>query len=456
MKKCFIKNRLVKNPAIILVIGFGCLILLGSLLLALPAASATGKSIGFIDALFTSTSAVCITGLSVFDPGSTLSMFGQVTLLSLIQMGGIGFMTLTSFVFMVMGKKITLRERMLISDSFNDTQLRGAVRMTRNVLIITAVTEGIGILLLCLRFIPMYGVGNGIYFSVFHAISAFCNAGFDVFGLGSSMLPFEGDPLINIVTMGLIVVGGLGFFVILDLWEAGRGRKKRLNFHTKIVLIVTGILIAAGFLIFLSVESSNPQTLGAEGMRTSDKVLGALFQSVTTRTAGFATIPQGDLLPVSKVVSVGLMFIGASPAGTGGGIKTTTFAVLVLFVISIIKGNDDVVVFGRTINRKVVMRAVASCALGITLVLVVTSAMAVIEHGSIHLADIAYETTSAFGTVGLSTGVTHAFSSESKLLLILLMYCGRVGVFTFTMALSLRLAKKKANIRYPGGKLLIG
>jgi trk system potassium uptake protein TrkH len=453
MRKKQLRKR---NPALILVVGFGGLIIVGAMLLALPVAAADGRSIGFLDSFFTSTSAVCITGLSVFDLGTTLSPFGQIVLLALVQLGGIGFMTMTSLVFMVMGRRITLSDRVAISDSLGDNKLQGVVRMTRNVVIITATAEGIGVLLLSLRFVPLFGLGQGIYYSVFHAVSSFCNAGFDVFGMGTSLIPFVGDPLVNIVTMMLIIVGGIGFFVILDLLGITRRKKKHMNFHTKIVLIITGILIAFGFLLFLAAEGSNPETLGAKGMTASDKVFGALFQSVTTRTAGFASIPQDNMLPISKVASVGLMFIGASPASTGGGIKTTTFAVLVLFVASIIKGKDDVEVFRRTINRRVVLRAVATCALAITLVLVASAAIAVIEHGVIELSDIVYEATSAFGTVGLSTGVTALFSPASKILLMRLLFLGRVGVFTFTVALSARLAKKKVNIHYPEDKILIG
>lgn len=444
-------------PPIILVFGFGTIIFVGSILLCLPISSISGQSVGYLDSLFTSTSAVCVTGLAVFDPGSTLSPFGQVVLVTLIQLGGIGFMTTTSFIFMVVGKRITLRDRLLISDSFNDTQLQGVVRLTRNVLFVTAITEGIAIPLLAIRFVPMYGVGQGLFYSVFHSISAFCNAGFDVFGQNSSLIPFAGDVLINVVTMGLIITGGLGFFVVLQLTQGVRKKhRKPLSFHAKVVLVMTALLISLGFVMFLAAESSNPKTLGAANVPVSQKILGALFQSVTTRTAGFSTIPQSDMLPISKVFTTGLMFIGASPASTGGGIKTTTFAVLLLSVFSTVLGREDIEIGGRTINRKLVLRAVAVCALALALVMGVTAMLAVIEHGRISFSDIAFEITSAFGTVGLSTGITPTLSSFSKVLIIIVMYCGRVGVFTFTIALSLKLARPKANIHYPEEKLLIG
>ncbi len=300
-------------------------------------------------------------------------------------------------------------------------------------------------------------MGQGVYYSIFHSISSFCNAGFDVFGLSNSLIPFVSDPLVNYVTMALIILGGLGFFVIIELFnKLTRRQKAKLSLHTRIVLIISGALILAGFLIFLLVESNNPKTLGAPGVSNSDKALASLFQSVSTRTAGFMTINQGDLMPASKIATSAFMFVGASPAGTGGGIKTTTTALLVLFIISILKGKEDVEIAKRRIHKELVLRAIATFALGCAAVFVFSSIIAVVEYGSVSLADVIFETTSAFGTVGLSTGITATLSPISHIILIIAMFGGRIGVFTFTLVLAKRLARPKLNMRYPEDKIMIG
>lgn len=455
LKKAF--NRL--SSSAILVLGFGALILTGAILLNLPISSQSGIPIGFINALFTSTSGVCITGLSVFDPGTALTLFGQIVLLVLIQLGGLGFMTMTSIIVSALGRRLSLHERILLSDSFNADRLKGIAKLTQRVVTITAVVEGAGILLLAVRFVPMFGISRGWYYSVFQSISAFCNAGFDVFGYGDNMVAFVYDPLINIVTMILIVTGGLGFVVIIEILKKIRTKnvcKKRLSLHTKIVLCSTALLIIGGFMVFLFAEGNNPKTLGAAGTPISEKILGAFFQSVTTRTAGFQTIPQGDMLPISRFASIGLMFIGGSPAGTAGGIKTTTFAAVILFVVSIIKGKDEVEIDCHRLNQNAVKRAIAIFSLGIGAVLLGTAIVSSIEYPRASLSAVAYEVMSAFGTVGLSTGITPFLASSSKIILIVLMYMGRVGIFTFATALINRIGQKKGNLHYPDGKIIIG
>lgn len=450
-------NRL-SSPAI-MVTGFGALIIIGAILLSLPVSTQTGRSLGFINALFTSTSGVCITGLSVFDPGSTLSLFGQIVLLLLIQLGGLGFMTMTSIITSALGRRLSLHERILISDSFNEDRLKGVAKLTKRVVLITAACECIGALLFAVRFVPIFGAAKGWYYSIFQSISAFCNAGFDVFGFGDNLVPFVDDPLINIVTMLLIIIGGLGFVVIIELLKKLRHKKtvaKRITLHTKIVLCSTAILITAGFVIFLVAESGNPKTLGAPGVPASEKVLGALFQSVTTRTAGFQTIQQADLLPITRFVSIGLMFIGGSPSGTAGGVKTTTFAVVILFVYSILKGRDEVEIDYHRLHQNAVKRAVAIFALGLGVLLIGIAIVSSIEYPRASLPAVAYEVTSAFGTVGLSTGITPFLASSSKIVLIVLMFIGRVGIFTFATALINRIGQKKCNLQYPDGKVIIG
>ncbi|MEG0914414.1 MAG: TrkH family potassium uptake protein [Christensenellaceae bacterium] len=452
------KNIRRLNPAEVLVMGFGGMIVIGAILLCLPIASSTGKSIGFLSALFSSTSAICVTGLSVIEIGSALSGFGQVTMLILIQLGGIGFMTATSLVYMIIGKRITLKDRIVIKDSLNESNLQGVVRMTRNVLLVTVVCEAAGIALLAARFIPEYGFNTGMYYSVFHSISAFCNAGFDVFGLGTSLQPFIFDPLVNITIMLLIIFGGLGFFVVVELYrKVRRPHKYRLSLHTKIVLIATVALIAIGFLIFILIETHNPKTLGAPNLSFGDKALASLFQSVTPRTAGYATIPQGDLMPASKIITIALMFIGASPSGTGGGIKTTTALMLLFFVTTVIRGKDDTVIMKRRINKQLMMRGIAISTISVLFVAVITTLIAIFEQGNLTISDVLFETVSAFGTVGLSTGITASLSPISQILIMITMFGGRVGLFTVSLALARRMSKQSSvNIRYPEDKLMIG
>jgi trk system potassium uptake protein TrkH len=409
-----------------------------------------------LDAFFTSASGVCVTGLSVIEVGTTLSVFGQVVLLILIQIGGLGFMITTSFIYMLIGKRITLKERMVLRESLNEFNLQGIVRMARNILLLTLIVESAGILIMMLRFVPDFGVAQGIYYSVFHSVSAFCNAGFDILGLGSSMQTYVSDPLINFTMIGLIITGGIGFFALLELCrEPACANRYKFSTHTKIVLITTAALITAGFIVFFIIEYSNPKTLGP--LSAGNKMMAALFQSVTTRTAGFSTISQGDMMPVSKLMSIFLMFIGASPSGTGGGIKTTTFAVVILLVISIVRGHDDVTVLKRRLNKQLAMRAIAITSLAFAFVGALTIALALVETRSFEIGDLLFQLTSAFGTVGLSTINTGALSPASHIVLMVAMFTGRVGLLTLTYAIAKRLAGKTQNkMKYPEDKIMIG
>lgn len=452
-----LKRKKPLNPGEILVFGFGGMILIGTILLCLPVASSNGESVGFLSALFSSTSAVCVTGLTVVEIGAAYSLFGQLVMLILIQLGGIGFMTATSMLYMLLGRRITLKDRIVIKDSLNETNLQGVVRMTRNVLIVTAIAESVGIFLLALRFVPQYGPATGMYYSVFHSISSFCNAGFDVFGLGNSLVPYAFDPLVSLTVMGLITVGGLGFFVVVELYRKTTLRRKyHLTLHTKIVLIASAILVLGGTLFFFFAESGNPNTLGKEGLSVGDKLLASSFQSVTTRTAGYASIPQGEMTPASKIVSTVLMFIGASPSGTGGGIKTTTAVMLMFLVVTILKGKKDTVVMHRRMNRDVMMRAITLTVLAAVFVGFMTFVGSAAQP---HLtsSDLLFETVSAFGTVGLTVGITPSLSAFGQILIIITMFAGRVGVFTMSMALAKRMAKQDTcNIRYPEERVMIG
>lgn len=450
------------SPAQILVFGFGGMILIGAFLLSLPMATVDGQSLRFFDALFTATSAVCVTGLSVFNIGATLSFFGQVTLLILIQLGGIGFMTMTSLLYMMIGRRFTLRDRLIIQNSMtqnavDDSRLQGVVRMTRDIVVVTAVIELCIFFAYSTRFIPMFGVSRGLYYSIFQAVSSFCNSGFDIFGVGTGMQPYLGDPVIYIATMSAMALGGIGFYVLLDLYRKLRDKRYHFQLHTKTVLCVSCFLVAAGFILFLLFEHNNPLTIGRDDVPVQDKASWALFHSVSSRTAGFAAVPQSDLTPASKILTVIYMFIGASPSGTGGGIKTTTVALMFLFIVSIIRGREDVVIFGRRIDKAVVLRSVVIVALGILFVFLGIIIVSLIEYERpITLSDTIYEVVSSFGTVGMTSAVTANFTDASRAVFMILMYGGRVGIFTFTMALAARLENRSTKIRYPKDRIMIG
>nr|MBO2494898.1 Trk family potassium uptake protein [Clostridia bacterium] len=437
-------------PTQVLVLGFASMIIIGALLLSLPVASSTGESIGFLNALFEATSAVCVTGLMVVDTADDLSLFGQLVIITLIQIGGLGFMTMATMVFLLLGKRITLRERVMIQEALNESKLQGVVRLTRNIVGMTFLIEGIGALILALRFVPMYGWAKGLYFSIFHAISAFCNAGFDLMGGYRNFTGFTDDFIVNFAMMGLIICGGLGFSVLLDIYR--NRRFKKWSLHTKVVVCVTAVLIGAGALFFFIVEFNNPTTLGSQNWK--GKVLGALFQSVTARTAGFYTIDQDSLTDASKFMTIILMFIGASPAGTGGGIKTTTASVILLAVLNVIRGRHDVEVFGRRISYAIVNRALAITVISFIMLVSITMVLSLVEP--YEFVDVLFETASALGTVGLATFNNADLSGISKMFIIMTMFAGRVGPLTLTLALAKRMAGDTGNVKYPEGKLMVG
>ncbi len=438
------------NPAQILATGFAGIIVVGTILLNLPIATMAGKSTGLINSFFTATSAVCVTGLVVVDTGTYWSMFGKTVILLLIQIGGLGFMAMTTLGALILGSKITLRNRLIMQEAFNYFTISGIVRLVKYILIFTLIIEGIGAFLLSLFFIPIYGKMTGIAYGIFHSISAFCNAGFDLIGNGQSFTPFIGNADLNLVIIALIVIGGLGFSVILDIIKVKTFKK--LTLHSKLVITMTAILLSIGFLLFFVLEFNNPSTIG--NLDFGDKVVASLFQSVTTRTAGFNTLDTAGLTDSSKFLTMILMFIGGSPGSTAGGIKTTTIAIIVLSVIAIIKGRDDTELFNRRLSRDVTDRALVVFGIAISLVMFVTLLLTIIE-GNKEFLDIFFETISAFGTVGLSTGITSDLSSLGKIIISLTMFSGRVGPVTLIIALAHR-QKKKALIRYPEGKISVG
>ncbi len=445
------RRRFDADPLLVISAGFAAIILLGSLLLSLPCAARSGRSIGWFDALFTSTSAVCVTGLVVRDTGTTFNLFGQIVLMCLIEVGGLGFMTFATLVFRALGREISLRERMLIRESMNESNLSGMEGLIRWVAASAFAVQGAGALLLALRFVPMFGWGKGLYFSAFHAVSAFCNAGFDLFGNYSSLTGFRADALVNLAVMLLIVIGGLGFGVLRNL--ADRRRGKYLYVHTRLVLCAYGILTLFGFLFVLVAEWGNPGTLG--GLPLGEKLMAALFQSVTLRTAGFNTISQQALRPATKFISGLLMLVGASPASTGGGVKVTTLAVIFLCVRATVRGERNIVAFKRSISLELVRRAVAVALIAVCVAAADVTLISLLQP-ELDFMDIVMECTSAMGTVGISAFGSASLAPLSRAMIILTMYLGRIGPLTMALLLARRDGGAQPRIDYPGGDIMIG
>ena len=431
----------------ILVLGFAGIILGGALLLMTPLASRDGSNLGFIDALFTATSAVCVTGLVVVDTGTYFSVFGQMVVLALIQVGGLGVMTVATLVAVLSGKKINLKERLLIQEATNQLDLAGVVRLTLYIIRATLFIELLGGTILAVRWFQDFGT-QGIYFGYWHAVSAFCNAGFDLFGEFRSITGYVNDFTVNSAIAALIVVGGIGFPVVADLWNCRQSH--RFSLHTKIVLMTTLVLIILGACLIFVAEYSNDKTLGA--LPLEGKVLASGFQSITTRTAGYNTLDIGALREGTLFAMVFLMFIGASPSSMGGGVKTTTAAILFISLVGSITGKKDPQAFERQIPQQTVYKAFTIVTISVMLISLVTLAMSFTEQ--VPLFSLLFEVTSAFGTVGLSTGITPKLSDCGKVLITLTMFAGRVGTLTLLMALALR--PRKERLKYPEGKIIIG
>lgn len=439
------------NPYQILVLGFAGLILSGAFLLMLPMATAEGKGLSFIDALFTATSAVCVTGLVVVDTGTYFSLFGQLVIISLIQAGGLGIMAMSTLMAILIGKKINLKQRLVMQEALNQFTIAGVVRLTQYIIKITLLIEVIGGTILAIRLYQDFGL-KGIYFGYWHAISSFCNAGFDLFGSVtgkfSSATAYVDDIVVNLVITSLIILGGIGFTVIADVWTNRRFSK--LSLHSKLVIITSILLIIFGAIIIFLLEYSNHDTLGS--LSWKGKLLGSYFQSVTARTAGWNTIDLSKLTDATLFFMVILMFIGASPTSTGGGIKTSTTGVLAAAIWALIRGRQDVEIFERRIPQTIIYKAFSVMLISALLVIFVTMMLSITENQP--FINLLFETTSAFGTVGLTTGVTPTLTTSGKVWIILTMFAGRVGPVTLALALALK--SRKGNIQYPEGKLIIG
>ena len=440
------------SPAKLIALIFLGIIAVGTGLLCLPIASRTGQSRGFLDALFTATSATCVTGLVPGDTYTLWSGFGQTVILLLIEIGGLGFMSAAALVIMALRGKVGLKQRMVIAQALSVDDMQSVWKLQKVVIFGSLVIQTVGATVLFFRFLPLFGAETAIKWGVFHAVSAFCNAGFDIFGKiapGSSVMAFNTDPVVCITLMALVVIGGLGFFVWDELVRLHSWKK--FSVYTKLVLLTSGVLLLGGAVVFLILEWDNPATLGA--MAPGDKVLNAFFQSVTLRTAGFASIDQGALTDAGKAISLVFMLIGGSSGSTAGGMKTVTFIVLVLFLISRLRGANTVTVFRRRILPEKVLDAMTI--FGIMVGLGLFGGIFITATSPISFTDGLYESVSALGTVGLTANVTSLLSIPAKLLIILFMYFGRVGILTLSLGF-LSGGKSADRYQYAHTNLLIG
>lgn len=441
-----------KSPTQWIALGFILIILAGALLLSLPAASREGR-LPLLDALFTATSATCVTGLVLHDTYTQFSLFGQIVILSLIQIGGLGFMTIATLFLMMAGRRIGLAERGILAETVSAYHVGGIVRLVRRILLWVGIFELSGAVLLFIRFAPQMGAATGAYYAIFHSISAFCNAGFDLMGSitpYTSLIPYRNDAIVNLTIMALIVIGGLGFVVWDDVID-NKLHFSRYRLHSKVVLVSSFALVIIGTGMFYLMEKNHSLT----GMPVGEKLLASLFQSVAPRTAGFNTVDMGTLSEGGSVFTMLLMLIGASPGSTGGGLKTTTIVIILLSTVSYLKGSDDINVFGRRLDDDALKRAY--CSATIYVMLVIAGIFLLIAAQGLPLKDISFEVISAIGTVGLSSGITRELNTLSRVIVMILMYSGRVGILTLFMTIAARLGVTQASaLRNPQEKIILG
>lgn len=441
------QGGIFSHPSRVLVTGFAVLILIGTFLLMLPISSAARQPTDFLTALFTATSATCVTGLVVVDTGTYWSTFGHAIIISLIQVGGLGFMTMAVLFWLLMGRRVTFQERLIIQESLNVIDLSGLIRLAKNVLLLTLTIEFLVALVLAWRFIPSFGYSTGIWYSFFHAISGFNNAGFDLLGGFRSLTGYVEDPIINLAIGMDIILGGIGFTVMADLLQYRRRRK--LSVHTKLALLITLGLLLFGMLVIFLLEYNN--TL--QPLSWSGKIWASWFQSVVPRTAGFNSLDMTALRPATIFFIIILMFIGASPGSTGGGIKTTTFGLLGLSVLSLARGKEDTEIFGRRIPQEQVFKGLGIIILAISWVVLATLILDVVEQAD--FLKILFEVVSALATVGLTAGLTPTLSDTGRVIIIVTMFLGRLGPLTVAYALAIR-RKRKQHFRYPEERIIIG
>lgn len=453
-------NKINKlQPTQIMIIGFALIILLGTLLLSLPLASQNGKNTNFLTALFTSTSAVCVTGLAVVDTGTHWSLFGQAVILLLIQVGGLGFMAVATLFVLIAKKKVNLKERLLIQESLNQFDLSGLTKLTKQILIITFTAELLGTLFLSTEFVPKLGLFKGLWFSIFHSVSAFCNAGFDIMGEVSgpftSLTSFANNYTVSATISLLILLGGIGFPVIVEILKCKKNKNfKRISVHSRIVLKTTAFITILSTILLMIVEFHNYKTIG--NFSFNSKILASLFQSVTARTAGFNTYDLSLMTGSGIFIMIILMFIGASPVSTGGGVKTTTLMTIILYVKSSILEKEDVEIYGRRLDENIVRKSMGIFFIFISLVTLGTLAISITQP-EFSLIESWFEVMSAITTAGLSIGGSLNLNVFGKLLIILFMFIGRVGSLTIFIAfISKKTKNRLAHIRYPEEKILVG
>ncbi|MDD9271092.1 TrkH family potassium uptake protein [Paenibacillus sp. GCM10023248] len=440
------------SPPKVLSLGFVLMILTGSFLLSLPAALAGEGKLSWIDALFMATSATCVTGLSVVNTGAHLSAFGEIVLLVLVQIGGLGFMTMSTLIALVLRRRISFQERLILQEAMNHESTEGIVRLVRKVLIYALCIELAGALLLAVRWSFELPVGQAVYFGIFHSISIFNNAGFDLFGSlpdrPGSLMHYVEDPFVNLVSMILIVLGGIGFIVISDLLTYPKNKK--LTLHSKVVLSASGALIFVGALVILVFEFTNANTL--QPLSPLGKTLSALLQSVSARSAGVNTIDIPSMRQATQFFIIIMMFIGAAPGSSGGGIKVTTFVILVGAVIAMMRGNEEIVLFRRRISKDRIYKAITFTLLSFILIVISTIVLTISE--SYPFLGVLFEVTSAYATAGMSLGLTSQLTEFGKVFLVVLMFVGRLG--PVTLAYILIPSPEKEHFRYPEGKITIG
>lgn len=453
-------NKEAISSAQIIPLGFLAMIIVGTILLFLPIATAKGEHTSLLTALFTATTSTCVTGLVVVDTYAHWSLFGKIVILILIQLGGLGIIAVSSTVMLMLHRKFSLSNRLLIMDAFNLNSLNGLVKFLTKVVKGTFFVEFVGACLYSIRFIPQFGIGRGIWYSVFTSISAFCNAGIDIIG-PNSLIDYNTDPLILTVTTILIVLGGLGYVVWFDIITVGRqtnigkgGLKfffKRLNEHTKLVISLTVALLLSGAVIVFILEHNNPETIG--NMSLGNQIFNSFFQSVTFRTAGFAAVPQQGLTESTAFVGCLYMFIGGSPVGTAGGVKTVTIFMVALNTIAFIRNRDESVIFNRNVTSDIMRKATAIVTVSFTITFVFTAVLMAVE--GLNIADGLYEVASATATVGLSRGITPTLGHWGRMIIIVCMYLGRIGPISMAIFFS---SKKpgKNDIEYADGKYLVG
>ena len=446
------KKRKQMNATQVIAVVFAMLIVLGTVLLMLPIASRNGVSCGFRPALFTATSATCVTGLSLFDTYTQWSGFGQTVIICLIQIGGLGFMSIATMVVFLLRRKVGLKQRLLMAQALSLNDMEGVVRLQKWVIFGSFSIEAVGALILTLRFLPEYGFATALKWGVFHSISAFCNAGFDIFGCitpGASLMEFNSDPVVLLTLGALVVIGGLGFLV----WqEAATVRRfKKMSVYTKLVLVTSFVLLILGTGVFALLEWNNPATIG--NMEVGDKLLNSFFQSVTLRTAGFSAVDQGTLTEAGKGASIALMLVGGSSGSTAGGVKTVTMMVLLLFIWARARGKKSVCVYRRTIALSHVMNAMTIVA--IVIGLAVFGSVFICATSPVGFTDALYESVSALATVGLTAGVTGKLSIAAQILIIIFMYFGRVGVLTISLGFLMG-TEAEERFQYAQTDVLIG